>query len=92
MAIHSSILACRIPMDRETWQATVQGVTKSQTQLKDWAHIDSGIQKVLFLLDSKTTKPAILTLALISINDLRFQDLSFSRYDRKNSVHPIKFL
>ena len=31
MATHSSILAWRIPMDREAWQATVHGVTKSQT-------------------------------------------------------------
>ena len=31
MAIHSSILAWRIPMDREAWGATVHGVTKSQT-------------------------------------------------------------
>ena len=30
MATHSSILAWRIPMDREAWQATVHGVTKSQ--------------------------------------------------------------
>ena len=29
MATHSSILAWRIPMDREAWQATVHGVTKS---------------------------------------------------------------
>ena len=29
-----SILAWRIPMDRGAWQATVHGVTKSQTQLK----------------------------------------------------------
>ena len=35
MATHSSILACRIPMDRRVWQATVHGVTKSQTQLSD---------------------------------------------------------
>ena len=34
MAAHSSILAWRIPMDRGAWQATVQGVTKSQIQLK----------------------------------------------------------
>ena len=34
MATHSSILAWRIPMDRGAWQATVHGVTKSQTQLK----------------------------------------------------------
>ena len=33
MAIHSSIPAWRIPMDRGAWQATVHVVTKSQTQL-----------------------------------------------------------
>ena len=31
MATHSSILACRIPMDRGAWRAIVYGVTKSQT-------------------------------------------------------------
>ena len=31
MATHSSILAQRIPMDREAWWATIHGVTKSQT-------------------------------------------------------------
>ena len=35
MATHSSILAWRIPMDREAWWATVHGVTKSQTRLID---------------------------------------------------------
>ena len=35
MTTHSSILAWRIPMDRGAWQATVHGVTKSQTQLSD---------------------------------------------------------
>ena len=33
MATHSSILPWRNPLDREAWRATVQGVTKSQTQL-----------------------------------------------------------
>ena len=31
MAIHSSILAWRIPMDRGTWRATVHEVAKSWT-------------------------------------------------------------
>ena len=31
MATHSSVLAWRIPMDRGTWQATVHGVTESDT-------------------------------------------------------------
>ena len=35
MAIHSSILAWRIPMDRGGWGAIVHGVTKSQTRLSD---------------------------------------------------------
>ena len=35
MATHSSILAWRIPMDREAWQ--VNGVTKNQTGLSDYA-------------------------------------------------------
>ena len=30
MATHSSILACKIHMDRGTWWATVHGVTKSR--------------------------------------------------------------
>ena len=36
MATHSSILAWgKNPMDRETWWATVHGVTKSRTRLID---------------------------------------------------------
>ena len=35
MAIHSSILAWRIPWTEEPWQATVHGVTKSQILLSD---------------------------------------------------------
>ena len=34
MAIHSSILAWRIHMDRGAWWAMVHVVTKSQTRLK----------------------------------------------------------
>ena len=32
---HSSVLAGRIPMDREVWWATVHGVAKSWTQLSN---------------------------------------------------------
>ena len=35
MVTHSSILAWRIPKNRGSWQATVRGVTKSQTRLSD---------------------------------------------------------
>ena len=34
MATHSSILAWRVPMDREAWWATAHRVTKSRTRLK----------------------------------------------------------
>ena len=34
-ATHSSILACKIPMDRGDWQATVHRVTKGRIQLSD---------------------------------------------------------
>ena len=37
IAIHSSILAWRIPMDRGAWWATVHEVTKSWTRLSDYA-------------------------------------------------------
>ena len=35
MATHFGILAWRIPMDRGAWWATVHGVTKRWTQLRD---------------------------------------------------------
>ena len=38
MTTHSSILAWRIPMDREVWQATVHGVAKSRTRLSKHTH------------------------------------------------------
>ena len=37
MTTHSSILAWRIPMAWEAWQATVHGVANSWTQMRDSA-------------------------------------------------------
>ena len=52
MATHPSILALRIPMDREAWQARVHAVTKSRTQLK-WLNMHRGSESViLWLLNS----------------------------------------
>ena len=39
MATHSSILAWRIPMDREAWWTSVHRVAKSRTWLSDWVHV-----------------------------------------------------
>ena len=36
MATHSSTLAWKNPMDGGAWEATVQGVAKSQTRLSDF--------------------------------------------------------
>ena len=36
IAIHSNIIAWRIPKDRGAWQATVDGVAKSRTRLSDF--------------------------------------------------------
>ena len=39
MAIHSSILAWRIPMNRGAWWATVHEVAKSWTRLSDFTSL-----------------------------------------------------
>ena len=48
MATHSSILAWKNPMVRGAWQATVNGVTQSQTQLSDFT----------FFLDKTSFSPS----------------------------------
>ena len=60
MATHSSILAWRIPMDREDGQAAVHGVTKSQTCLSTCTH------KILILLSSVMGLIFILLCPLVA--------------------------
>ena len=49
MAIHSSILCLRIPMDRGAWWAAVHGVAKSGTRLstqeKKWHNLHKWLEK-----------------------------------------------
>ena len=53
----TSILAWRIPMDREVWRATVHGVAKSWTQLSDWQIDGETVETVadFIFLGSKIT-------------------------------------
>ena len=44
---HCSILAWESPMDRGAWRATVHGVTKGHTQLRDSMHARTYKQAML---------------------------------------------
>ena len=50
MTTHSSILAWKISMVRGAWWATVQGVTKSWTQLKWLSPAQHKISKIIFVV------------------------------------------
>ena len=64
MATHSSILAWRIPIDRGAWQATVHGVAKRQTWLRDLAQHPS----VLDLeRSSRRSRGAVATLEYVMV-------------------------
>ena len=58
MVTHFSLLAWRIPMDRGAWQATIHGLSKSETRLSDQAqHIQTDtclhLMTALFLEQTK---------------------------------------
>ena len=55
MATRSSILAWRIPMDRGAWQATVHGVTKSQTRLNDFRFTNELTHRVALAVKPNST-------------------------------------
>ena len=48
MAIHSSTLAWKNPMDGGAWQATVHGVAKSRTPLSDFTFTFKWYYKIIF--------------------------------------------
>ena len=49
------MLACRIPTDRRSWQATVHGVTQSRTQLSDEPQ-HRGISIMLYMVTVTSVK------------------------------------
>ena len=53
MAIHSSTIAWKNPMDRGAWQATVYGVAKSQTRLSDFTSLQGTLDTVLNATDTE---------------------------------------
>ena len=62
MAIHSSILAERIPWTGGAWRATVHGVSKSLTHLNRLTmHPHLLTQKLLLLLIIRNTAICVLT-------------------------------
>ena len=47
MATHFSILAWRIPMDREAWQAAIHGVAK-ELDVTEWLSMQSYLKEDMF--------------------------------------------
>ena len=87
MATHSSILAWRIPMDREAWRTTVHGVAESRTRLKRLSRHacshqphqtlaknppDRGIFTVSLFLSSASAMPRTSFLTHLCKNGVRF--------------------
>ena len=61
-AMHSSILVCRIPMDRGAWWATVHGVAKSQTWLTKHTNIHT-----LYLFSKSPLQSWVLHTSLFQL-------------------------
>ena len=67
MAIHFSILAWRLPMDRGAWWVTVHGVAQSQTRQKPlttqaWVSMQTPFRQPKAFLDSHGHSLAEMTL------------------------------
>ena len=70
MAAHFSILSWRI-QERGAWQATVHGVTKSQTQLSNWASLPS--QTEFTFSKKKKKEEEDLTFSYLPDEIIRFK-------------------
>ena len=68
MAAHSSILVWWIPVDRGVWSATVDGVTKSQTQLK-WLGMHASLYNLEALTEKKKNYEPVSSYPLINLED-----------------------
>ena len=88
MATHSSILACRIPMDRETWWATAHGVPKCQTQLSVHTHTHiqcclEQIFRIIFLLYFYSEIQLVFYTSSIPVSS----EVQYCSLGRKQNVH-----
>ena len=65
MAAHSSILACRISMDRRVWQATVPRVINDLAHTHQCLKVFSGESHIRFLLFKAITQQTFFFFLLI---------------------------
>ena len=82
---HSSILAWRIPMDRGAWQATVHGITKSQTWLSDFQMLYTWNLKLQISSKSVKKKKKKRTTRLTKQNPVLLNAALFWRVSRIGS-------
>ena len=82
MAIHSSTLAWKIPLDRGAWYATVHGVAKNWTRLSDFTFLSPYPHMFCHLkeergwrMSSITNQPCLCNVVSIKTQKHRFGEL-----------------